>query len=97
MLIEVGERELLRDDSIRLARRALAHNVKATINLWPGVFHAWQMAYAFLPEGRQSLEQAAAFLHQTRTNANSTIRMTHAKPGIPESLKETMAADLTEA
>jgi monoterpene epsilon-lactone hydrolase len=97
MLIEVGERELLRDDSIRFARRARAHGVEATVNLWPGVFHAWQMAYEFLPEGRQSLEQTAAFLHQTRTNENSISPATHASLCLSETFKKTMAADLTEA
>jgi acetyl esterase/lipase len=66
IFIEVGEREILRDDSTRFARQAIAQGVKATVNLWPAVFHVWQFAYHFLPEGRQSLEQTAAFLHRTR-------------------------------
>jgi len=64
MYIEVGEREMLRDDSTRLAARARAEGVDATLTIWPVVPHVWQLACAFLPEGRESLRRAAAFLHQ---------------------------------
>jgi epsilon-lactone hydrolase len=64
LFIEVGEREVLRDDSTRLAARARAEGVDVTLNVWPVVPHVWQIACRFLPEGRQSLQQAAAFLHQ---------------------------------
>jgi len=69
LFIEVGDQEILRDDSARLADRARAQGVNATVNLWPSVFHVWQLAYAFLPEGRRSLAQTASFLHQARTSA----------------------------
>lgn len=62
LFIEVGEREILRDNSTRLAARAEAHGVNATLNVWPVVPHVWQIACAFLPEGRRSLERTAAFL-----------------------------------
>ena len=71
LFIEVGEREILRDDSIRLAHRARVQGVNATINLWPAVFHVWQLAYSFLPEGRRSLEQTSSFLHRTRARETS--------------------------
>jgi epsilon-lactone hydrolase len=64
LFIEVGEREVLRDDSTRLAARARAEGVNVTLNVWPVVPHVWQIACGFLPEGRRSLQQAAAFLHQ---------------------------------
>jgi acetyl esterase/lipase len=62
LFIEVGEREILRDDSTRLAARAAAEGVSTTLNVWPVVPHVWQIACAFLPEGRRSLERTAAFL-----------------------------------
>jgi monoterpene epsilon-lactone hydrolase len=63
MLIEVGEREILRDDSTRLAARAQSEGVSATLNVWPIVPHVWQLACSFLPEGSRSLRGAAAFLN----------------------------------
>ena len=67
LFIEVGDREVLRDDSTRLAARALADGVSATLNVWPVVPHVWQLACSFLPEARHSLAQTAAFLHGTRS------------------------------
>jgi monoterpene epsilon-lactone hydrolase len=64
LFIEVGEREVLRDDSTRLAARAEIQGVSVTLGVWPVVPHVWQIACAYLPEGRQSLQRAAAFLHQ---------------------------------
>jgi acetyl esterase/lipase len=66
LFIEVGEREILRDDSTRLAERARAKGVDVTLNLWPAVCHAWQLACWFLPEARRSLEQTASFLRAAR-------------------------------
>jgi len=66
LFIEVGEREILRDDSTRLAERARAEGVTATLNLWPAVCHVWQLACSLLPEGRRSLDQTARFLHEAR-------------------------------
>lgn len=64
LLLHAGEREVLRDDSVRLAERARAAGVAVELEIWPVVPHAWQFAYAFVPEARRSLERAAAFLHR---------------------------------
>lgn len=73
LFIEVGEREMLRDDSTRLAARAQADGVNATLTIWPIVPHVWQLACSFLPEGRHSLKRAAAFLNE-RTSASKLPR-----------------------
>ena len=62
LLIHVGEDETLRDDSVRLAARAREAGVRVDLKLWPAVSHDWQLMYRFVPEGRASLEEAAAFL-----------------------------------
>jgi acetyl esterase/lipase len=61
LLIHVGERELLRDDSTRLADHARAAGVSVDIRIWPVVPHVWQLVQ-FVPEARESLDLAAAFL-----------------------------------
>ncbi len=63
LLIHVGEKEMLRDDSVRLAERAKAAGVSATLQLWPGAPHGWQLAAEILACARSSISQAAAFLH----------------------------------
>ena len=64
LLIHVGADETLRDDSTELAARARAAGVRVEFTLWPVVPHVWQMFHPFVPEGRQSLAAAAAFLRQ---------------------------------
>jgi epsilon-lactone hydrolase len=62
LLVHVGEREVLRDDAVRLARAASAAGVTVALKVFPAVPHTWQIAVAFLPEARRSLNEAAAFL-----------------------------------
>lgn len=62
MMIHVGEREALRDDSVRLDEKARAAGVASLLRVWPVVPHVWPMFHAFLPEGRQALDESAAFI-----------------------------------
>ena len=64
LLLHAGEREVLRDDSVRLAERARAAGIAVELEIWPVVPHAWQFAHVFVPEARRSLRMAAAFLHR---------------------------------
>jgi acetyl esterase/lipase len=64
LLIHVGVREILRDDSLRLAEKAKAAGVPVELTVFPVVAHAWQLAESFLPEARRSLDEAATFLHR---------------------------------
>jgi epsilon-lactone hydrolase len=64
LLIHVGENEVLRDDSTRLAERARAVGVRVELKIWPVVPHAWQLAPHLVPEARQSLRESAAFLRE---------------------------------
>jgi epsilon-lactone hydrolase len=73
LFIDVGERELLRDDSTRLAARADSDGVSVSLNVWPIVPHVWQLACSFLPEGGRSLRRAAAFLNSRAGNRGALI------------------------
>ena len=64
LLIHVGAREILRDDSLRLAEKAKAAGVPVELTVFPVVTHAWQLAESFLPEARRSLDGAALFLQR---------------------------------
>ncbi len=75
LLIHVGDREILRDDSTRLAEHARAAGVTVELRVWPVVPHVWQLAQ-FVPEARQSIEAAANFLKRhaaSRTVAPQTV------------------------
>lgn len=60
-LIQVGDGEILLDDSTRLAARASAAGVKIDLKIWSNMPHVWQISQSFLPEARDALNQAAAF------------------------------------
>jgi acetyl esterase/lipase len=78
LLIHVGSHETLRDDSTELAARARAAGVRVDLTLWPVVPHVWQMFHQFVPEGRQSLASAAAFLREAgRYNPVNEVEAIH--------------------
>jgi hypothetical protein len=58
----VSEDELLRDDTLRFAERATRAGVMVSCRTWPHVPHVWQFLAGFLPEARESLDVAAAFV-----------------------------------
>jgi acetyl esterase/lipase len=62
LLIHAGADETLLDDSTQFAERARAAGVPVELTVWPAVSHVWQLFHPFVPEGRQSLAQASAFL-----------------------------------
>ncbi len=60
--VEVGDREVLLDDSRILVRRAEAVGVEVSIHVEPGAFHMWQLWTPWLPEADASINRAARFL-----------------------------------
>jgi acetyl esterase/lipase len=65
LLIQVGEHEMLRDDSIRLAQKARSDGIQVTLELWPGMFHAFQSHEPLLPEGQEAIDHIAEFMRST--------------------------------
>jgi acetyl esterase/lipase len=62
LLIQVGDSEVLLDDSRRVAENARRSGVDVRLEIWPGVPHAWQVFAPVLPEGRAALSGAGAFI-----------------------------------
>ncbi len=62
LLLHASEDEVLRDDTLRVAERAREAGVTVTARLWPHVPHVWQFFAAVLPEARESLADATAFV-----------------------------------
>ena len=62
LLVHVGDHELLLDDSVRLAERALAAGVQVRLDVWPEMWHVWHAWAASLPEGQQALDQIGAYV-----------------------------------
>lgn len=64
ILIQVGEAEQLLSDGVQLADRLAEHGVRVTLEVWPGMFHGWQMYHGELEEGADALENACSFVRQ---------------------------------
>ena len=62
LCVHASTSELLRDDAARLAARAAAAGVVVSHRAWPEVPHVWQFLDGLLPEARESLDAAAAFV-----------------------------------
>lgn len=62
LLIQTGEHEMLRDDSIRVAQKALTDGATVRLEVWPGMFHVFQSHDPLLPEARAAIEHMAEFI-----------------------------------
>lgn len=62
LLLQVGEREILRDDTTRIAERARAAGVDVTLEVLNGLIHIWQYFGPDLPETRESEQRAGRFI-----------------------------------
>ena len=61
LLIQVGEHEMLRDDSVRVAEKAVSDGIPVKLEVWPGMVHVFQIRG--LPESREAIEHIAEFMH----------------------------------
>lgn len=62
VLLQVGERELLRDDSRRFAEALRAAGRSCTLEVVPKVWHVWHLAAGVLPEADAALDRMAGFI-----------------------------------
>lgn len=57
LFVQVGNDELLLSDAERVVAQAQAAGVKAQLEVWPGMWHVWQMAVNLVPESRRAIAQ----------------------------------------
>ena len=63
MIFQVGAREILLDDTARVAAKARAAGVSVAVDVVPVVPHVWQL-FSGLPESARSFNTCVAFLKQ---------------------------------
>ncbi|MHC2464395.1 alpha/beta hydrolase [Bradyrhizobium embrapense] len=61
LLVQVGDRETVRDDSVDLAARARAAGCDVELQVWDGMIHVFQM-FPEIPHAREAIASLAAFL-----------------------------------
>jgi acetyl esterase/lipase len=64
LLIQVGDRETVLDDSVMLADKARAAGIDVNLEIWDGMIHVFQMFGAELPEADQAVASIAKFLNR---------------------------------
>lgn len=62
LLIQVGDRETVLDDSVMLAEKARAAGIEVDLQVWDGMIHVFQMFGAELPEAHRAIAEIAWFL-----------------------------------
>jgi epsilon-lactone hydrolase len=62
LLIQVGDRETVLDDSLVFADKARAAGIDVSLEVWDGMIHVFQMFE--LPEARQAIASIAGFLNR---------------------------------
>ncbi|MBI1218359.1 MAG: alpha/beta hydrolase fold domain-containing protein [Rhodobacteraceae bacterium] len=62
VLLQHSQTEILRDDTLRLAARLRSFGGAVTVQDWPSAPHVWQVFDGWVPESRDALERAGAFI-----------------------------------
>jgi monoterpene epsilon-lactone hydrolase len=62
LLIQVGDRETVLDDSVMFADKARASGIDVNLEVWDGMIHVFQMFE--LPEAHQAIASIAGFLNR---------------------------------
>jgi acetyl esterase/lipase len=65
LLIQLGEHEMLRDDSVRVAKKARAAGISVTLEIWPGMFHVFQSHEPLLPEAQEAISHITEFMRNS--------------------------------
>jgi monoterpene epsilon-lactone hydrolase len=66
LLIQVGDDEVLLDDSVQLAERARKVAVDVTLDVWPKMVHVWHWFFPMLDEGQAAIDRIGEFV-RTKT------------------------------
>jgi epsilon-lactone hydrolase len=64
ILIQAGSREIILNDSTRLAERARNAGVDVTLEVWDGMWHVWQAFTDRLPESMRAIKGIGEFLRK---------------------------------
>ena len=76
MLMQVGEREMLLDDTLEVAAKAKEAGVLVRKHVYPGMFHIFQMGFHLFPEAEEAWSEVEQFLHIVRNQETGTAANT---------------------
>lgn len=61
-LIQCSRDEILRDDGVLMAEKLRAAGTEVSLEVWPNVFHVWQLMADQIPESRKAIENIVSFV-----------------------------------
>jgi epsilon-lactone hydrolase len=64
ILIEVGDHEILLDDSRRFAEKAKSTGIDLTLHVWDGMVHCFPLFAPMFPEATQAWEETIAYIRK---------------------------------
>jgi monoterpene epsilon-lactone hydrolase len=62
LLIQVGEHEILLNDSIRISENARLAGVEVNLEVWDGMWHDWHMFAGLMPESQMAINRIGRFI-----------------------------------
>ncbi len=62
VLLQVGDTELLRDDSVRMEAKLRAAGTETRLETWNSAPHVWQFLAGYVPDADQAIENTARFM-----------------------------------
>jgi len=69
ILIQVGDREAILSDSTRLHERLQQEKVSSILQIYPGMFHDWQMFWYYMPEANKAVADISQFISEKHNAA----------------------------
>jgi monoterpene epsilon-lactone hydrolase len=73
LMLQCGARELLLDEIKLFAERAKADGTEVTLEIWPEMFHTWQLFASKIPEGQKAIEHMATWIQGCFSKQTSAI------------------------
>ena len=62
LLIQVGDAEVLLDDSTRIEQKLKAAGVDVTVEVWEDMIHVWHLFAPMLDKGQEAIDRLGAFV-----------------------------------
>ncbi|MBR1770463.1 MAG: alpha/beta hydrolase [Lachnospiraceae bacterium] len=73
MLMQVGEREMLLSDTLEVARKAKIDGVRVKEQIYPGMFHVFQMGLSRFPESTHAWKEVRKFIREIYYGRNQFV------------------------
>jgi len=62
LYIQVGEDEILLSDSERIADECIAAGIEVELEVWPGMWHVFQMFIGKMPEAKRAIDKIGSYI-----------------------------------